>query len=247
MSEAYLIAATQGNVSSFSSLSHAGQVEPILQTLFEKSGVPPRRIREIHWHGGDEEFWLSSLGQTLGFAPDLARFQWPTVPLLAHSALQNIARSIEDGEADLVLLAQETAGQAVVLLLASPGAVGVYNLSPKARIGQKLALSSAPNGLLKAACVALNKVDRESAEQDAEPPGAVNMQWLASAKRLDAPSAEEIFPGARWVKPGEETPPGDLFLLRALVTRLEEEKAQRGLLLSEGPQKSGLVTLVERI
>ncbi len=260
MSEAYLIAATHGNVSSLSSHSHAGQVRPILQELFKKSGAPARRVQALHWHGGDQEFWLSSLDSSprfgelqetmLGFLPEMARYQWPAVPLLVHYALQSTARAIEDEDADLVLLAQETGDQAVALLLASPAVVGIYNLSPRARISRKLALSSAPDGLLKAACIALNKPVRETPVPDADQPNPADVQWLAAAKRLapaQSPSQDEYFPGARWLLPGKELPPGDLFLLCALVDRLEGEKAQRGLLLSEGPQKSGLVTVVERI
>jgi hypothetical protein len=151
---------------------------------------------------------------------------------------------METGEADLVLLAQETGDQAVVLLLASPAVVGEYNLSAQVRIQRKLALSSIPDGLLTSAWAALSKPGQEESEQ----PNVAGVQWLAAAKRLWQPSpAGDSFPGAKWIQPDKELPPGDLFLLSALADRLEAEKAQRGLLLSEGPQKSGLVTLVERI
>lgn len=240
MSEAYLIAAARGSVLSLSGKPHAEQVQPILTELFEKSGAPARRLQEVHWHGGDQDFWLSSsLGPSAGFSPDLARFQWPAVALLAHLELQNCARAIEAGERDLVLLAQEAGDQVVVLLLASPAAVGTHNLSPMARLDLRFALSSAPAGLLKSARTALDKADKE--QEPAE------IQWIASARRLEPAALKAAFPSAQVLAPGADTPVADLFLLHALVSRLVEEKAGWGLLLSEGPQKSGLVTRVERI
>ncbi len=251
MSEAYLIAANQGSLNPFSSQPHAEQIRPVLQELFEKSGCAPRRVRQLHWHGGDQEFWLASLGQTFGFAPDLARYQWPSLPLLAHSSLQGIARTIEAGDTDLVLLAQETGDQLVVLLLASPSAVGLYNLSPRACLRHKLAVSGAPGGLLQAARAALQKASQKPAEEDPAGEGeskreTITVQWLAAARRMGA-AQDAAFPGARWVTPSAEIPPGDLFLLHALVKRLEEEKEQYGLLISEGPYRSGQATLLERI
>jgi hypothetical protein len=165
-----------------------------------------------------------------------------------------------------VILAQETGEQAVVLLLASPSAVGLYNLSPRACLGHKFAISSAPDGLLRAAGSALKKAnqalaDKEAAQNVLNPPTnekdpsskkaaeqeTGEVQWIAAARRPDTASLKTAFPQARWLGPDQEVPPGDLFLLCALVSRLEAEKARQGLLLSEGPQKSGLVTLVERI
>jgi hypothetical protein len=40
---------------------------------------------------------------------------------------------------------------------------------------------------------------------------------------------------------------GDYFLLATLADTLEAEQEGCGLLISEGPQKSGLVTLFERV
>ena len=69
MSEAYLIAFSQGRISPLSGVSHVEQVRPIVQSLISQSGVPARRVQEIHWHGGDKEFWFNSLRPAVGFAP----------------------------------------------------------------------------------------------------------------------------------------------------------------------------------
>src|SRR5512146_1922514 len=102
MSEAYLIAAAQRSLPPISGQSHFDQVEPVLSDLLEAGRAPARRIHEIHWHGGDQEFWLSAFGRSqgtsLGFTAEMARFQWPSVALMAHACLQGIARAIETGD-----------------------------------------------------------------------------------------------------------------------------------------------------
>lgn len=261
MLEAYLIAAIRGTISSLSVDSRAGQAWRILQDLLGKSGVPARRVQALHWHGGEGAAWMPSLcpspgdGESQkpapGFLPETALFQWPAAPLLAHASLQSAARAIEAGDADLVVLAQESGDQVAACLLASPTPVGIYNLSPRAAIRCKLALSSAPGGLLKAAAAALRHANREDADQGPAGPGAAEVDWLAALSWLEpssqAISPEDGFPAARWLDPEQQDPAGDLFLLLALLDRLEEEKARWGLLLSEGQQRSGLATCLERI
>jgi hypothetical protein len=251
-SEAYLIAAAQGAVQAFSGRGHAQQVRPTLEALLGGAGVPPRSVQEIHWHGGDDEYWLGSLDESFGFAPDVARFQWPVTPLLVHYVVQSSARAMEAKDRELVIVAQETGGQVCALLLASPVVVGRHNLSPQARVARKFSLSSRPGGLIPAAMAALEKADRLEAEQATEDevaaselpqPGVV--QWCATARK-GLPGMES-FRGAQWLLPGGDLPSGDLFLLAALSARLAESKAPRGMLLSEGSQKAGLATVLERV
>jgi hypothetical protein len=258
MREAFLVAAAQGYLKPISGQSHVEQVEPILRELLEKSGAPGRWIEEIHWHGGDQEFWLSALGPSqgasLGFVPEIARFQWPAVALLAHASLHSLARAIEAGDANLVLLAQEAGDQVAALLLASPAAVGNHHLAPRARLDRKMAISSLPDGLLNAARAGLGREepgqDREKPAENSPPQS--DIQWLAMAGRNDLPAFQpqalrEVFPAALRLDLPAGTPSADLFLLKALVERLEDRQAQHGLLVSQGPQRSGLATFVERI
>jgi hypothetical protein len=261
MLEAYLIAAIRGTISSLPGDPRAGQAWRILRELLGKTGVPARRVQALHWHGGDEGSWISSLchsprdGESQkpapGFPPKAALFQWPAAPLLAHASLQSVARAIEAGDTDLVILAQECGGQVVACLLASPALVGIYNLSPQAVIRRKLASSSADGGLIKAAATALPHAGRDGDEPEPAGPCAAEVEWLAASSRPEpssqAISSEDGFPAARWLDLDPEDPTGDLFLLLALLNRLGKEKARWGLLLSEGRQRSGLATCLERI
>ncbi len=261
MLEAYLIAAIRGTISSLPGDPRAGQAWRILQDLLGKTGVPARRVQALHWHGGEEGSWISSLchsprdGESKkpapGFPPETALFQWPAAPLLAHASLQSVARAIEAGDAGLVILAQESNGQVVAFLLSSPTPVGIYNLSPRAVIRRKLALSSADGGLIKAAATALPHAIRDGDEPEPAGPCAAEVEWLAASSRPEPLSQaippEDGFPAARWLDLAPEDPTGDLFLLLALINHMAKEKARSGLLLSEGQQRSGLATCLERI
>jgi hypothetical protein len=232
---AYLLAVAQGVTDSFSGRPHPEQVRPILENLWNEAGLSAGQVQEIQWLGGDEEYWLGALDESFGFSADTARFHWPVTPLLPHVMLQASARTIEAGQRELVLLAQETGGQAVILLLASPAIARSQGTAPRARIGLKLALSSKPDGLLKAA--------REAWEKSGREPGDV--RWLTSARRPANPSATP-FSAARWLDVDRKLPTGDLFMLAALAKRLAEGDSGAGLLYSDGQAKSGLVTFLER-
>ena len=233
--QAYLIAAARGAIQSLSGKPLAEQARPILEQLFQ-NGIPARRIQEIHWHGREDEYWLNNLGETQGFSPDIARFFWASAPLIAHSMLHLAARAIEAGERELVILAQESGDQVSALLIGSPAAVEESSAAPRLRIANKLVLSSRPNGLSSAIAAVLTKAGQD--------PAGVHL--IASARQPAQAAGEKAFANARWLTPGGEIHAGDYFLLPALADALEAGQGQRGLLVSEGPQKSSLVTVFER-
>lgn len=230
--EAYIVAAELGAVQPLSAAPRSEQVRPILDGLLKTSGVSARDVQEFHWHGGEDEYWLNRLGEAQGFSPDMVRFFWPVTPLLPHSIFHLSARAIEAGDRDLIFLGQEHSGNAVALLMASSSAVERYNLSPRVRVGAKLTLNSGADGLLASARKALGHA------------GQMDRPPLLAASRLIS-AADGTFPGAQWLLPGPNLPGGDLFLLAGLVIHLDDDQQSRGLLLSSGPQKSGLVTMLE--
>lgn len=230
----YLVAFAQGAAETLSGRPHIEKVLPVLEELLKKCGPGAGQVQEIHWHGGDDDYWLGGLGEAQGFAQDVARFHWPVTPLLPHAMLHLVSRSIDAGQRDLVLLAQETGGQVIALLLASVAAAGRLNAAPPARIGLKLAVSSAQGGLLQASGTAW--------EQSGRDPRSV--RWITSARR-GARTGEHPFPSARWLDAEPDTPAGDLFMLAALAVRLGEDAEGAGLLFTGGPTKSGFVTFLE--
>jgi hypothetical protein len=233
--EAYLVASAHGAVQTISGRSRYEQSQPILRDLLGDNPQAARRVQEIHWHGGEDEYWLGRLGEADGFGPGLARFFWPVTPLLTHTLLHSAARAIESGERELIILAQESSGQAVILLLASRGAVEQYQLSPRTRIGRKIALTGGQDALLPAARSAL-----ESAGQDLQ-----SLRLLGTARKLGG--AEASFPGSDWVIPGPDLLGGDFFMLAAMDKMMEEKHLPAAALISYGSQKSGLLTVLERL
>jgi|GEM_PF-1263135 len=242
MSQAFLIAASQGENNALSGAPIADQARPILLDLFKQAGLQPQRLQEIHWCGGDPDYWLTSLIHQVGFSAEIARFQWPVAPLISHFVLQNAARSIETGARDLILLSQVSGERVTALLLASPAAVGRYNLAPRARIAACFSIgldskqrAGSPEAFLETARSVIEKSGEDLADVH-----------LLAAERLPANKAvNKGFPSASWLNSSVRG--GDYALLHALVSRLEEEKQRFGLLLSTGPQSTGLATLVERV
>lgn len=242
MSQAFLIAANQGENSALSGVPLADQVRPMLLDLFNRAGLQPQRLQEIHWCGGDPDYWLTSLIEQVGFSVDIARFQWPVAPLISHFVMQNAARSIETGARDLILLSQVSGDRVAALLLASPAAVGRYNLAPRARIAACFSIgldskqrAGSPEAFLESGRSVIEKNGEDLAE----------VHLLAAERPPSNKAVGEVFPSASWLNPSVRG--GDYALLDALVSRLEEEKQHFGLLLSTGPQNTGLATLVERV
>ena len=115
-----------------------------LQQALKESGVNPARV---------QDFIFGADSRELIGADELARETAIHCPLVTVSsslrALFFAARSILCEDADLVLVGGAQDGQSAALLLASPAAVGVYNLMPLARV-DACSLTSADAALKKA-------------------------------------------------------------------------------------------------
>jgi acetyl-CoA acetyltransferase len=126
-----------------SAFSAADPAETLRQAIKE-SGVNPARVQDFIF-GADDP---ASIG-----ADELARETAIHCPLVTVSsslrALFFAAQSILCEDADLVLVSGAQGGQSAALLLASPAAVGVYNLMPLARI-DAFSLAGADAALKKA-------------------------------------------------------------------------------------------------
>jgi hypothetical protein len=252
MSEAYLIAAANGQINT--GYPRAELVKSVIQSLLQKSNVPARRVQEAHWHESSANLLEPGLGsrlQELDFSPDLVTLQWPSTPLLVHYTLQAAVRAVTAGERDLIIISQFgqvghlTQDLAVSLLLASPKAVGRHNVVPRARFSACLTLNMRAENFYENVRAGLEKKRAHDVEEAEEQP-EVKVDWLAAARKLDG-SPEKVFPGAQWLPTEDAASSGELFLLHALVEKLSETSAAGGLLVSSGPQSAGLVTLVEPV
>lgn len=120
--------ASSSDVFILSASSAAEPAEAVLQAIKE-SGVNPARIQDFIF-GADRPALIS--------AEALARETAIHCPQVTVSsslrALFFAAQSILRQDADLVLVGGAQDGECAALLLASPAAVGLYNLMPLARI-----------------------------------------------------------------------------------------------------------------
>ncbi|NMC53440.1 MAG: hypothetical protein GYA48_07365 [Chloroflexi bacterium] len=151
---------------------------------------------------------------------------WPAQSGLQHFLLQQAARTLLAGDAHLAAVVEAGAGAA---LLASPEAVGVYNLSPRAALLARLGL---PNGADLAALLKRRKLELEEG-------------MVCTAAELSAEQAQrlaESLPGG--VAP-RQTQEGFWPALEGLLeTMCAQQPPAKGMLASAW-QAGALLTLLE--
>jgi len=151
---------------------------------------------------------------------------WPVQSGLQHFLLQQAARTLLAGDAHLAAVVEAGAGAA---LLASPEAVGVYNLSPRAALLARLGL---PNGADLAALLKRRKLELEEG-------------MVCAAAELSAEQAQRL---AAALPGGAALPQAQEGFWQALDTLLENMSAQqppaKGVLASTW-QAGALLTLLE--
>lgn len=213
-----------------------------LTAALQGSGVRGGWVERAVWLAPPAEEGAAGLAlQSAGLRPEAPVFFWPAGPLRDHLLLHDAARSIETQDCRLMLVGQQNATAAGLGLLASPEAVGRYNLMPRARLAGRLALN--PSGwqeVLAAVC-------RAFAQPELDPTATT---WLAAcndAEPAGLQSDSASFPEARWLPPPAHARAGVAARLVELVQTLEEQNAPQGLLLSSLPGRPALVTRIERL
>ena len=156
-------------------------------------------------------------------------FHWPGQGLLANFLLHDACRALSMREQNLALIAEEEGSQLHFSVLASPQAVGRFNLMPRAHIA---AWWSLPLASIKSLP---NKLEKSGYDL-----GCV--QWLAGEAGL-LEQAHDSFPDGRPVRSDSITTTGRL---NGIIRRLDEEKCSHGLLLSSPHNGPLLATLIER-
>jgi hypothetical protein len=149
-----------------------------LRQAIKESGVKPARVQDLlfGWDGP-----ASASGEELA---RLAGLDCPAVGVSASlRALFFAAQSILCADAELVLVGGAQDGQCAALLLAGPAAVGVYNLTPLARLDAR-SLAGAEAALKKA----------ELAAEDVE----IRLEGTCGALLAVEAVAELQERGARW-------------------------------------------------
>lgn len=177
-------------------------------------GLKPEWVQEAHLLGDANALPLKTV------------YHWPEQATPAHRLLHFACQALQSGDLDLVLLANRD--QAAVL--ASPKAVGRWNLLPRANLSARFSFAPElpPGQFLPALAVQLL-----AAEIDPEQNGCAAA--LEPADFALAPA----FPAIQWLEPAH---PGVIAQLNRLCTTLEDRAAALGLLFSPG-----LATVIERL
>lgn len=200
-------------------------------------------MADIFWLGGftlRDDFYMGLA--SLGLKPEWVQeahvlddsttvplktiYRWPEQAIPAHRLLHFACQALQSADLDLLLLA----GKDQAAVLASPRAVGRWNLLPRANLRARF--SYAPD-LEPAKFLPALAVQLLATEIDPEQPGCAVA--LEPAEFALAPA----FPAIEWLEP---TQVGAVAQLNRLCTALEERSTALGLFLSPG-----LATVIERL
>ncbi len=214
----------------------------LLESLFKVTAARGAWIDEVNWMIAAGWHAAARLAlQEAGLRPSVPAFYWPNETLLDHLLLHDAARGVIVQDCHLMLFGQQDASGASLALLASPNAVGRYNLMPRARLEARLAANPERRAqTLPALYQALERRDLD--------PDATALFAACSDVQLDELQQDHhTFPDGRWLPPPARPQAGVTFRLAQLVEKLEEEQAHQGLLISALPGQPVLATLVQRI
>lgn len=188
----------------------------------DHSGLKPAWIDEI--------FWLAQPKfQRILNLPEHAR-QWPVSGPTAHRLLQLIINDMLCGMNDLVLLAESLAQAISLAVLATPQAVGRYNLLPLGRLQPIRGIHSGdmPTNAAKAMVIdlAAKEVEPESVHLMVNPGSTMEMPAaLPSMKKLEVDASD-----------------GLIRSLQTLLNALRNQTARAGLYVDGTPE---IATLLE--
>jgi hypothetical protein len=221
---------------------HSMKAQAILKALLAGSRTRPGSVNEIHWQydtqmGGLSEHDLLQAG----FPPAMPAFSWETRDVSDHFLLQSAARAILADDAHLMILGQQVGCATSALLLASPDAVGIYNLNPQARLAARFSFSASELSPRQAA----GNLGIELKKRSFTPE---TMRWaaLSGCCMEDFPLLGSL-PAASILSVSAICPVGALYQANVLVRALQEDEQSAGLLLGRSSNGQILVTVFERV
>ena len=204
--------------------SDLSESQPTLAAAINQVGVLPSWVEVAHLIADQVE-----QAREIASGAFPITFLWPRHASQSGFILHDVCRSLLIREQNLTLLAEKDQDAAHFVLLASPQALGRYNLMPHAHIAAwwtlpPMALSALPQ-----------KLDKSGFDPEL-------VRWIIGEGGLGQ-NAIVTFPAAQAVEKGPESLLGKLNLL---IQRLDETKCSHGLLLSGSAGTPLLATLVER-
>ncbi|MBI9044501.1 MAG: hypothetical protein JEZ06_08450 [Anaerolineaceae bacterium] len=217
-----------------------------LVRLFEKRyEILPGNVGLYHWISSREkDYSMEDVFRETGFFKGLALFSWQHQPLLDHFVFHSAAMSVMAGDHSLVGVGQETDCATSTLLLASPKAVGFYNILPKARMADHLVFQCQCENIDELSKALHHALALEGfPHEDISWVGCAN--WCQQQSLPDA--MKQVLPSAQCVPLEKDCQMGVVYQTNALVQQLETTETNFGLLLSFSPGSPVMATIFERI
>jgi hypothetical protein len=197
---------------------------PGLRDGLESAGIHPAWIEVVHSIMDPADQRMDA-----PWSEFQAIYRWSRQVLLCDFLLQDACRALLTSEHNLVLLAEKEAGSVHYALLASPQAIGRYNLMPRAHIAAWWTLSPATLPALP------QKLEKSGFDRDC-------VQWVNGEKEI-VEQAQMVFPDIQAVKPEQGA---TIARFNGLIHKLDEKKCSHGFLLAGSNDSPLLATLVER-
>ena len=242
MTEVYWIAGTDFRISEEGHTSYAERLSghSLIQTILKEAAA------QMDWV--DQWLWMDETPEDLnidgqvGFRNTLEQkplLKWTGPVGSPHYLLHAMSRSILVGDCDLAVVAQMEQSAGSAALLASPKAVGRYNLLPRARILERWELGCTVKDLAPQVLERIEKAKRD--------PDAVRLILLPSQAEVPPEAFSEIFPDAGVFSSDTHGDTKILFRLNDLVRRMEEESLDNGLLVSWSGGGPAVISWIERV
>lgn len=213
--------------------------------LVAESALAAARIRPV-WV--DEVHWLSDLDlpgvpraalTEAGLSAEKPLLEWGSIPILDHMLLQSAALAILAEDNHLVFLGRQVGCATSALLLASPTAVGRYNLNPVARLLGRLTLRINP----KDSAETLKTIFRQLERKELDPS---RISWIALSEGLSSWDTSPL-PGVSLISVAACCPVGAFYQANTLIRTLAETGSACGLLISASQDGVLIGSLFERI
>ena len=199
--------------------------------------VQPRWIDEvIRLSESDVENGLD----LTGLEPNVPEFRWNSDQVSEQFMFHAACREVAVDDRNLILLLSSQAWQTTAVLLASPAAVGMYNLIPMAYVEEliSLRLPGAEAELFPILESALLKKQRK--------PAQLKEILMVSAAGKRPVKAETAFASAGWVRP-QNPAAGALAACHELVGALAQKEQANGLAVELTAAGQLFATWIERV
>jgi len=244
MTEAYWIAGTSLQYSEETFALDSKEIEHLLiSALLEKGAARIAWVDQVHWIRGDSK-GLSGAESSgiLKMSEQKPFLAWSEQAGLPHYLLHAASRSIIVGDCDLAVIAQSDQLDGSAVLLASPRAVGRYNLLPRARIIGRWELGGVGKNLNSPGDQILEKITKNKRH-----PSEIQLISLQLRSGVVQDAFSALFPEAHILKDDLSGSTKILSRLNHLIDQLEKRSLENGLLISWAAGGLAVVSWVERV